>query len=94
MVLGHEPRQTTSNLGHLNKPSIQVTFFYICVFTSNPAQQNFFFFLHLLFYFIYLKKNVSLLLMYHFIKSHFSCAGIDSWAQQTLLLHYNQLQEK
>ncbi|KAG7275075.1 LOW QUALITY PROTEIN: hypothetical protein CRUP_004841 [Coryphaenoides rupestris] len=23
MVLGHEPRQTTSNLGHLNKPSIQ-----------------------------------------------------------------------
>ncbi|NXD06084.1 PSDE ATPase, partial [Nothocercus nigrocapillus] len=24
MVLGHEPRQTTSNLGHLNKPSIQV----------------------------------------------------------------------
>lgn len=25
MVLGHEPRQTTSNLGHLNKPSIQVT---------------------------------------------------------------------
>uniref|UniRef100_A0A5F9CQ52 Proteasome 26S subunit, non-ATPase 14 n=1 Tax=Oryctolagus cuniculus TaxID=9986 RepID=A0A5F9CQ52_RABIT len=24
MVLGHEPRQTTSNLGHLNKPSIQM----------------------------------------------------------------------
>jgi hypothetical protein len=24
MVLGQEPRQTTSNLGHLNKPSIQV----------------------------------------------------------------------
>lgn len=24
MVLGHEPRQTTSNLGHLQKPSIQV----------------------------------------------------------------------
>ena len=24
MVLEHEPRQTTSNLGHLNKPSIQV----------------------------------------------------------------------
>ncbi len=23
MVLGHEPRQTTSNLGHLQKPSIQ-----------------------------------------------------------------------
>jgi 26S proteasome regulatory subunit N11 len=23
MVLGHEPRQATSNLGHLNKPSIQ-----------------------------------------------------------------------
>ena len=23
MVLEHEPRQTTSNLGHLNKPSIQ-----------------------------------------------------------------------
>ena len=25
MMLGQEPRQTTSNLGHLNKPSIQVT---------------------------------------------------------------------
>ena len=24
VVLGHEPRQTTSNLGHLQKPSIQV----------------------------------------------------------------------
>ena len=24
MVLGQEPRQTTSNLGHLQKPSIQV----------------------------------------------------------------------
>jgi len=24
MVLGQEPRQATSNLGHLNKPSIQV----------------------------------------------------------------------
>ena len=25
MVLGQEPRQTTSNLGHLQKPSIQVS---------------------------------------------------------------------
>jgi hypothetical protein len=25
MMLGQEPRQTTSNLGHLEKPSIQVT---------------------------------------------------------------------
>ncbi len=25
MVLGQEPRQTTSNLGHLHKPSIQVS---------------------------------------------------------------------
>lgn len=25
MMLGQEPRQTTSNLGHLNKPSIQVS---------------------------------------------------------------------
>ena len=24
MMLGQEPRQTTSNLGHLHKPSIQV----------------------------------------------------------------------
>lgn len=34
MVLGHEPRQTTSNLGHLNKPSIQAcntcTMHYVC----------------------------------------------------------------
>jgi hypothetical protein len=27
MVLGQEPRQTTSNLGHLQKPSVQVTCF-------------------------------------------------------------------
>ena len=27
MVLGQEPRQTTSNLGHLQKPSVQVAFF-------------------------------------------------------------------
>ena len=26
MMLGQEPRQTTSNVGHLNKPSIQVNF--------------------------------------------------------------------
>lgn len=26
IMLGQEPRQTTSNLGHLNKPSIQVSF--------------------------------------------------------------------
>ena len=26
MVLGQEPRQTTSNLGHLQKPSVQVVF--------------------------------------------------------------------
>jgi len=25
VILGQEPRQTTSNLGHLNKPSIQVS---------------------------------------------------------------------
>ena len=25
MMLGQEPRQTTSNVGHLNKPSIQVS---------------------------------------------------------------------
>jgi 26S proteasome regulatory subunit N11 len=30
MMLGQEPRQTTSNLGHLNKPSIQVSVFKIC----------------------------------------------------------------
>lgn len=24
MMLGQEPRQTTSNIGHLNKPSVQV----------------------------------------------------------------------
>jgi 26S proteasome regulatory subunit N11 len=25
IMLGQEPRQTTSNIGHINKPSIQVT---------------------------------------------------------------------
>jgi 26S proteasome regulatory subunit N11 len=38
MMLGQEPRQTTSNLGHLNKPSIQVS-----------ACQNRFFFSKLFF---------------------------------------------
>lgn len=34
MMLGQEPRQTTSNLGHLNKPSIQVCYqstFVMCI---------------------------------------------------------------
>lgn len=26
LMLGQEPRQTTSNIGHLNKPSIQVPY--------------------------------------------------------------------
>lgn len=81
MVLGHEPRQTTSNLGHLNKPSIQVPFLYRILF--------------LYIYYIYeIKIMYILLLMYNFTKSHISCAGFDSWTQQTLLLHYDQLQEK
>jgi len=34
MMLGQEPRQTTSNLGHLNKPSIQVCYQspFLCVY--------------------------------------------------------------
>jgi hypothetical protein len=43
MMLGQEPRQTTSNLGHLNKPSIQVCH-------SNP----FFFLARILFFWKYL----------------------------------------
>ena len=36
MVLGQEPRQTTSNLGHLNKPSIQVkNYFFGVIFKGN-----------------------------------------------------------
>jgi len=31
MVLGQEPRQATSNLGHLNKPSIQVCCCTLCI---------------------------------------------------------------
>jgi len=27
LLMGQEPRQTTSNIGHLHKPSIQVSFF-------------------------------------------------------------------
>jgi hypothetical protein len=37
MVLGHEPRQATSNLGHLNKPSIQV-FCFSVRFNSSAKQ--------------------------------------------------------
>lgn len=36
MVLGQEPRQTTSNLGHLQKPSVQVMEF-LC-FTVQEIQ--------------------------------------------------------
>lgn len=35
MVLGPEPRQTTSNLGHLQKPSIQVFFVVVLVVVKN-----------------------------------------------------------
>lgn len=31
MMLGQEPRQTTSNVGHLNKPSIQVGCLFITI---------------------------------------------------------------
>lgn len=47
MMLGQEPRQTTSNLGHLNKPSIQVSAIinlYIvyerCYSLSSPTQHT------------------------------------------------------
>ena len=36
MMLGQEPRQTTSNLGHLHKPSIQVS--HAACITSQQAQ--------------------------------------------------------
>lgn len=51
MVLGHEPRQTTSNLGHLNKPSIQVTFLYRILF------------MFILFYYIFEIKIMYILLL-------------------------------
>lgn len=86
MVLGHEPRQTTSNLGHLNKPSIQVTFLYI---TKNKCP-----FFCLFYYFSEIKIMYILLLMSNFTKRCISSTGFDSWTQQTLLLHYYQLQEK
>lgn len=39
MVLGQEPRQTTSNLGHLQKPSIQVWIpsFFSCETKGNKS---------------------------------------------------------
>lgn len=44
MMLGQEPRQTTSNLGHLNKPSIQVSIPQVFSdFYSNPFTFNFLF---------------------------------------------------
>jgi hypothetical protein len=39
MVLGQEPRQTTSNLGHLQKPSVQVIFLYL--FKLQPEECHF-----------------------------------------------------
>lgn len=35
MVLGQEPRQTTSNLGHLQKPSVQVCSFFRLLVINN-----------------------------------------------------------
>lgn len=37
MMLGQEPRQTTSNVGHLNKPSIQVLIEFWCSVTSTKT---------------------------------------------------------
>jgi len=34
MVLGQEPRQTTSNLGHLQKPSVQVSKLFNIIFLT------------------------------------------------------------
>ena len=70
-MLGQEPRQTTSNVGHLNKPSIQVNI-----------------------------NNIGLIWIWfvcflQIIWSYFSFfSGSYPWAEQTLLLNCNQLQEK
>ena len=63
MMLGQEPRQTTSNVGHLNKPSIQA---------SAPASEL-------------CAVNLSLTIRLSLFP------GSYPWAEQTLLLHCNQL---
>jgi len=35
IMLGQEPRQTTSNLGHLQKPSIQGQFIFVAMIVNN-----------------------------------------------------------
>lgn len=48
MVLGQEPRQTTSNLGHLQKPSIQVCWFIANTFSQKKCLKNMVLFLQAL----------------------------------------------
>ena len=40
MMMGQEPRQTTSNIGHLNKPSIQVRSFKVYLAGAHPRSQS------------------------------------------------------
>lgn len=54
MMLGQEPRQTTSNIGHLNKPSIQVILFLYMVWISNS------------FFLYYLSNHIYNQISYHF----------------------------
>lgn len=79
MMLGQEPRQTTSNLGHLNKPSIQV---------RNSKHFSFsifilFFWMH---YFGLLFTNSDI--------SYCLSLGVDPWVEPALLFHSHQLQEE
>lgn len=55
MMLGQEPRQTTSNLGHLNKPSIQVSVLEIPFKSTDSALSYLFIVItnfYLVFYFL------------------------------------------
>jgi hypothetical protein len=79
MMLGQEPRQTTSNLGHLNKPSIQVC-------QSNP----FSFLARILFLEIFILHFFLLVLTYLYHPS----LGINPWVEPALLFHSHQLQEE
>lgn len=80
MVLGHEPRQTTSNLGHLNKPSIQVRPARLWPARLWPA--------------LCFNMHVNVEFLFLFQSSVVLLQGADPWTEQALLLHHHQLQEK
>ena len=83
MMLGQGPRQTTSNLGHMSKPSIQVC--YPNPFLSDVYTVSMFYIWKRLFCIFFKLPPIIL---------YWSSLGIDPWVELALLFHSHELQEE